>query len=123
MVTSLRRLANGCFDTLLVIDNITSFVFLFNSSFSFTSLMLFTLSTSRSVLFLAEDAWYTSVALYQSMKRNPALVAGILSLRKSPIYVAPVDNMDEIGEEFKSQQLYDKFDQVWSQRKSTTFRR
>lgn len=79
--------------------------------------MLFTLSTSRSLLFLAEDAWYTSVALYQEMKRNPALVAGIESVWKSSFYFLSTENLDGLGDEFNSQSLCEKFTQVWARRK------
>ena len=117
MVTDLRRLGNGCLDTLLLIDNIKSFLFLCTSSVSFTSLMLFTMSTSRSALFLAENALYAALDFYQTMHRSNEVVASIASLRRSPFSVTSTDNVKELGEDFNPHRLYQRFNQIWSQRK------
>lgn len=114
--TNRRRLANACFDALLVIDSVKLCLSLHRAGSLMQVIYPATLSTMRLCLFSTPTVWKIVSGI---LKDNPNVTGSILSLWQLPFRIASIEDINDLGEEFNSGSLHLRYNQSWEQCKPT----
>lgn len=111
MLTGRRFLAGMCLDIVLSLDALKTCLFIYSNGLALESALIATLSIAKAALFLPEAAWL----IYEVIPPVPESAAAFTSIWHSPFRLVLPENMEGLGDEFKSMAAWRKFNAPWSQ--------
>lgn len=112
MATDRKKLANACFDALLIIDLVKACLAIPALATSLYDLAPLALSIARIGVLLV-PAWLHGIR--RAFDENHPLAASIAMLLSSPFRIASPGNLQALGIEFDSDLLRQKFNLEWEQ--------
>lgn len=111
MLTRRGLLAGMCLDIVLLLDALKACLFIYSNGLALESALIATLSITRVALFLFEAAWL----IYRVMPAAPESAAAFTSIWHSPFRLVSPENMEGLGDGFKSMAAWRRFNAPWSQ--------